>query len=286
MTKTYEQLVENYRSHNLDYYVSPSIKYLPPFKLFDSIYYVGDQMVCVHLIDTGDGLILLDCGYPQAIHMLTDSIYRLGFDPHQIKEIIITHGHYDHFGAAMEFKHLYGCRLAMSKVDTALLREKPELGLASWTTFEHLVTLPEIDHEIEDGEHIHLGCIDMECKLIPGHTPGSMAFFFDVTEDGKTFYRAGEFGGAGKGSATRCTLEHFGMPISQQNDMLISLENMKKEHVDIHLGNHPANNHTLEKRRDQLAGNTKAFLNPDSWINFLTETERNFTQLILEDSNE
>ncbi|MCQ2415657.1 MAG: MBL fold metallo-hydrolase [Lachnospiraceae bacterium] len=286
MKKTYEQLVDNYRSHNADYYMTPSLKHMEPFKLFGPIYYVGDQMVCVHLIDTEDGLLLLDCGYPQAIHMLTDSIYQLGYDPRQIKEIIMTHGHYDHFGAAMEFKRLYGCKLAMSKVDANLLREKPELGLASWTSFEHLITLPEIDHEIENGEHIRLGCIDMECKLIPGHTPGAMAFFFNVTEDGSHYYRAGEFGGAGKGSATRCTLEHFGMPLSQQRDMLKSIENMKKEHVDIQLGNHPANNHTLEKRREQLAGNPMAFLDPESWSGFLAETERSFTQLIAEDNNE
>ncbi len=286
MKKSYEQLVSTYRGHNMDYYIIPSRAYIEPFRIFGPVYYVGDKMVCVHLIDTGDGLLLLDSGYPQAIHILTDSIYHLGYDPHNIKEIIITHGHYDHFGAAMEYKRLYGCKLAMSKVDTALLREKPELGLASWSAMENLITLPEIDHEIEDGEHIRLGCIDMECKLIPGHTPGAMAFFFNVTEDGENRYRVGEFGGAGKGSATRCTLEHFKMPTSQQYDMLASIERMKKEHVDIMLGNHPGNNHTMERREEQLKGNKNAFINPDSWNDFLKGLETGFKQLIAEDKNE
>ena len=36
------------------------------------------------LIDTGDGLIVIDPGYPQSLYLVIDNIYRLGF---QIKDI-------------------------------------------------------------------------------------------------------------------------------------------------------------------------------------------------------
>ena len=268
-----------YVASKMPYYKQPSLAYIEPFRMFGPIYYIGDKQVCVHLFDTGEGLILLDAGFPHTMHIITENIYHLGFDPHDIKWVILTHAHYDHIGVAMEYKHLYGCRIALSKVDTQLIREKPGYVTNPTGPVAIMTHYPEIDHEIEDGEHIRLGCIDMECKLIPGHTPGAMAFFCDVTEDGKTYYRAGEFGGAGQGSVTRFALEKNGLPYSLQDDMLASLEKMKAEHVDIMLGNHPYNNGTFEIREKQLAGDEKAFVDPTRWPEFLEKTEEAFRKL-------
>ena len=62
--------------------------YMEPFKIVDSVYYVGVYQVCTHLIDTGDGLFLIDAGYSNCLYMIIDSIHRLGFDPRDIKYIL------------------------------------------------------------------------------------------------------------------------------------------------------------------------------------------------------
>ena len=64
-----------------------------PFAIADNLYYVGDKDVSCHLFDTGEGLLLLDASYPQACYLLLESIRELGFDPHDIKWILHTHGH-------------------------------------------------------------------------------------------------------------------------------------------------------------------------------------------------
>ena len=49
-------------------------RYVHPFRIFGNIWYVGDSWVCVHLIDTGDGLLLIDSGNAGATAMLVQAI--------------------------------------------------------------------------------------------------------------------------------------------------------------------------------------------------------------------
>ena len=41
--------------------------YIEPFQIFGNLYFVGTRGVSSHIIDTGDGLILLDTSYPQTV---------------------------------------------------------------------------------------------------------------------------------------------------------------------------------------------------------------------------
>ena len=102
---------------NREFYAAPSTKAIAPFRIADDLYYVGDKKVCAHLIRTEEGLILIDAGYPEAKHLLWESIIRLGFDPADVRWIILTHGHSDHYGAANEFRNLYGTKVAITGFD-------------------------------------------------------------------------------------------------------------------------------------------------------------------------
>ena len=284
---TYEEVKSKYQQNHLTFYRDPADFALEPFKIFGPLYYVGDKRVCVHLIDTGDGLVLIDSGYSHTIHLLVDSIWRLGFDPRDIRYILHTHGHYDHYGASNEFKKLYGCQLVISRTDAELLRTNPPAASGSWSSIvTPLAYIPPVfDRELEDGEDFIHGDLRIHCVQVPGHTPGAMAFFFDVEENGRTL-RAGLFGGVGLGSVRKCVLEHRHQPLSLQQDMLDSLEKVRGQKVDIHLGNHPSNNHTLERRARQLAGDPDAFIDPAAWDPFLDQTRVTFEKMFAEEAAE
>ena len=51
--------------------------------------------------------------------------------------------------------------------------------------------------------------------------------------------------------------------------MLRSIDKLLCEKVVIHLGNHPGNNRTLEKREQQLKEGGNPFIDPDGWREFL-----------------
>ena len=62
----------------------------PPFKIFDNVYYVGLQTVCAYLVTTSNGLVLIDATYAETADSVLNSIRALGFDPANIKYILIT----------------------------------------------------------------------------------------------------------------------------------------------------------------------------------------------------
>lgn len=260
---------------NKEFYAAPSTKAIAPFRIADDLYYVGDKKVCAHLIRTDEGLILIDAGYPEAKHLLWESIIRLGFDPADVRWIILTHGHSDHYGAANEFRNLYGTKVAISAADAEYLRGRVSCGKQS------PLKTPVIDRELQDGEIFSFGGKEIRCVVTPGHTLGVLTFFMDVTDEGKT-YRAGLLGGVGHDQVRLPYLLCVGLPLDMPQRMLASLDRMEKETVEIHLGNHPANNHTLEKREQQLREGGNPFIDPESWPSFLRETRAKFEQVIVE----
>lgn len=280
---TYDELASRYMGCHESFYRNPESAYIEPFHIFGPLYYVGDRKVCVHLIDTDEGLLLIDAGFPHTVHMLTDSIYRLGFEPKDIKMILHTHGHFDHFGASASYRRLYGCSLAISRTDGELLKSRPEISLLDWSgSVTPMAQVPEFDRLVENGEKLRMGSVTIECLPIPGHTPGAMAFFMELKETGRTL-RAGLFGGAGKGSLSMAALRRFEQPLSLRQDMLDSLDAMQYQHVDIMLGNHPGNNDTLKRRERQLRGDAEAFVDPAAWPRFLAVTRSDFKQYFRED---
>ena len=55
---------------------------IKPFQVAPQTWYVaGQTWVGCYLIDTGDGLILIDTAIAESAYMLVDSIYRLGYRP-------------------------------------------------------------------------------------------------------------------------------------------------------------------------------------------------------------
>ena len=277
----YEEYMRDYFARGAEagkeFYAAPSTKAIAPFRIADDLYYVGDRKVCIHLLRTDEGLILFDAGYPQAKHLLWESIIRLGFDPADVRWIILTHGHSDHFGASNEFRNLYGTKVAISAADAASIRECPKRASSN------PLLLPVIDRELQDGEIFSFGGKEIRCELTPGHTLGVMSFFMDVTDGGKT-YRAGLLGGVGNNQVKLPYLLYYGLPTDMPQRMLASLDRMEQETVQIHLGNHPANNRTLEKREQQLREGGNPFIDPDSWGDFISETRAIFEQVIVENA--
>lgn len=271
--KPYQEVMDAFLPNLKDYYANPHKYRMEPFQIFGNLYYVGDQKVCMHLIDTGNGLILFDSGYRHATHLLMDSILRLGYHPKDVKYIIHSHGHFDHFGGGNEFRALYGSRIMMSRVDTSLLREMPARSLT------HLSPVPEEDIcwpdvELEDGDIISLGNTNIRCLLAPGHTLGTMAFLFTVT-DGSQTYRAGYLGGIGFLTVYREFCRKYGLPDNKCERMKESIQRLWKEPVDIVLGNHPHHNCTIEKRQWMLEHpGQNPFINSKAWNIFLAALEK------------
>lgn len=255
----------------------PWTGYVPPFRIFGNLYFVGTIPASTHLIDTGDGLIVIDPGYPQSLYIVIHNVCALGFKISDIRYIVCTHGHYDHLGAAKALAELTGAKTFIGRKDapyangTVDLTWAKELGAEYHEAFEPDVLL-------EDEDVIRLGNTEILCKSAPGHTPGTMAFFFGVT-DGKTVYRAGMHGGVGRNSMQKSFLNKYGLSAQTREQFVPALDRLANEHVDILLGNHVDNNDTVGKSK-RITDEYNPFINPAEWKEFLEKTKQKYYQMI------
>ena len=245
-------------------------RYVQPFRLYGNVWYVGDSWVCVHLIDTGEGLLLIDSGNCGAAAMLVNAIWEAGFRPEDVRWIIHSHGHVDHIGAASYFKRMYGTKLYLGEPDARMFREHPEISLIH-KSYDLCDVLFTPDHEIREGEVLSFGNTTMTFFLVPGHTEGCIACFFDAY-DGTDVKRCGYYGGFGFNTLQKSYLQEIGDPeFTMRTRYLESLAKVRDQKVDIFLGNHCVNNQTLERRARQAADpdGPNPFIDPDQWRHYL-----------------
>lgn len=230
--------------------VSPRDGEMTPFKIADNLYFCGTYQASSHLIDTGDGLIMIDTGYGNTFEMVVEAVEKLGFEPEEIKYIINTHWHGDHAEASGKMAELTGAKNIISRIDA------PEVERRGYFKPDML---------IDDGDILSLGNITIEFMVTPGHTKGTLSFFFDTTIDGKT-YRVGSFGGAGANTLVRT---HPSFYESCRKDYLASVDRLLVENVDIFIGNHVWNNDTERKGKHLLETGENLFLDAAEWRKFL-----------------
>ena len=253
--------------------------YMVPFRVFGNLYFVGTKPASAHLIDTGNGLILLDSGYPETLYLIMDSIRELGFNPYDITLILHSHGHIDHIGGTRALVELTGAKSAIGRADLDYVTGKRDLTFAKelGMSFDGYF---EPDQLLDDGDVIKLGNTNITCVHTPGHTEGTMSFFFDVTsEDGRTM-RVGTHGGTGINSMSREFLISHDLPLSLRDDFRAGLHRLKKEHVDIFIGNHQHQCDTIGKYDKIITGNADAFIDAKAWPAFLDETEQILNHLL------
>ena len=160
---------------------TPSSYYIEPFQIAGNLFFVGTKDTASHVIDTGEGLILIDTGYPNMGGHLLHAIWKCGFVPEDIKIILHTHGHFDHFGNTAFIKKLTQGKTYMGKEDAKMMRDEPKLTLSSY--FQGIPTeMFQPDVELEDGDHIVLGNTVVEAIHTPGHSQGAMTYRFKVQE--------------------------------------------------------------------------------------------------------
>ena len=102
--------------------------YLEPLKMAPGVWYVsGNDWVACYLIDTGDGLILIDTAMHETAYLMIENIRKLGYELTDIKKILLSHAHIDHIGGCRTMKELTGAKVYLGKRDLIFLHERKEL---------------------------------------------------------------------------------------------------------------------------------------------------------------
>jgi len=94
-----------------------------------------------------------------------------------VSQILLTHGHLDHVGAAAELAAHYGVPIVgPEKADDFWLQGLPAQS-RMFGLDECLPLTP--DRWLEEGETVSVGNVTLRVLHCPGHTPGHIVFFDD-----------------------------------------------------------------------------------------------------------
>jgi metallo-beta-lactamase class B len=242
---------------------------IAPFKVFDNLYYVGPGYVSVWLLTTPQGDILFDSAQEPYVDHVIANIRKVGVDLKDIKYILLSHGHLDHFGGAARIQELSGARVGAVEEDWKMIEE---VGSRPGRDGSPPPRVPKRDMVFKEGDTLVLGDQTLKFHQHPGHTPGVLSTEGITVYDGGKPYKAFVWGGSGYrggvaeatqavGSATR---------IARIQDIQVNLQ--------IHSwGGRPYPGGGVLERSQKLPsrkpGDPHPFVDPDAWTLWVRQSQ-------------
>src|SRR5687768_10082771 len=179
----------------------PEIASHPPgegaaMRITDEVYVVGGGPILafglsnapdchVYLIDGGDELALVDCGMAagDSLDRIARNIEAEGLDLSRLRRLILTHYHVDHAGGAARFRERFGLDVLAPAGAAAALRTGDEravaLDVAKRAGFyepDYRLEPVPIDRELNDGDRVRVGGLELEVYDTPGHCDGHASY--------------------------------------------------------------------------------------------------------------
>lgn len=161
------------------------------------------RYVLVYALALPDGVAIVDSGWntDESWAALCGGLGTAGYDVADVRAVLITHIHPDHFGLAGRVREASGAWVGIHEADASLLPARYGPGMAGLVTqmrdlladcgvpddelgvmssaslgVRELVTLAEPDRYIDDGEKLDLPGWDLHAIWTPGHSPGHLCF--------------------------------------------------------------------------------------------------------------
>ena len=219
---------------------------------------------------TDQGLIVFDALYDELTDIAIDGIRELGFDPNDIRYLIVTHAHYDHIGGARRFQEEFGAVVMMTEQDwqmtdePAVYREYPK-------PIRHL--------SVANGSTLNLGRTQLRFMTTPGHTPGVLSTFFTVYDNGYP-HPAFMFGGVGLNFSGVERTELYIDSISRLQEL---------QGIEVNVPNHAQSGEVFERAAmlaDRQPDDPHPFVDPESWTAWLDILMKNAQDKLEEERRE
>ena len=229
--------------------------YQEPAKVFDNLYYVGDNHHSMWAVTTSEGIILHDTAFEYMVEaQIIDGLRAFGLDPADIEYVIIGHGHSDHYLGARTLQDRYGARVIMAERDWELIENSnaPE------------EVKPRRDLVASDGMELTLGDTTLTLYVTPGHTPGTISTLIPL-RDGDSPHLGALWGGTAFGFG------HYADPFEAVSIYRESADRFRdivlRTRADVHLSSHTNYDQTLDKLkalRFRGPGDSHPFVSSDA----------------------
>jgi len=151
--------------------------YAEPAKVADNFYFLGTKIHSAWALPGNQGIIIIEALFDYAAKdEILGGLKKLGLNLNQVKYVILSHAHGDHDGGAKMLQDaIPGVHLVYGAEDWA--------AIAKATT--HMGGKPKRDLTGDDGMTISVGDASLRIVTMPGHTPGTLSYLFEIRDHGK-----------------------------------------------------------------------------------------------------
>jgi glyoxylase-like metal-dependent hydrolase (beta-lactamase superfamily II) len=141
----------------------------------------------VYLVDGGKELALIDAGAGMVAPQIVQNIREHGFDPSQVRHLLLTHAHGDHAGGAAKMVVALGSPRVYMHADCApFLRDGDERAI-SLADAKRVGLYPDdyrfqpcrVDTDLLEGQIIAVGDLQLQAIATPGHSRGHTSFLLE-----------------------------------------------------------------------------------------------------------
>ena len=156
-------------------------------QLLPRLYFLHFPVGHAYLWHDPDGLTLIDTGLPGSAPLIAGAIREAGYQPADLRRLVLTHFHGDHIGAAAEITGWGEVEVFAHRADAPFIRAQeagPGPDLTDWEQpiYDQVmsqlppepVVPPRIDRELDDGDTLSFGD-GAVAVAVPGHTARSPA---------------------------------------------------------------------------------------------------------------
>lgn len=167
--------------------------HVPPFFDLGGIYLLDTQhqdktgIIGSYLVPhtNGEQFVLIECGSGSTLGVLEQAISQAGFDPAALSDVLVTHIHLDHAGAAGALATRYGANVYVHEQGAPHLADPSRLwssasriyGDAMHILWGEMLPVPESQlTSITDGDTIHVGGRDIGVIHSPGHAGSHVVY--------------------------------------------------------------------------------------------------------------
>ncbi|MCU1410843.1 MAG: fold metallo-hydrolase [Rhodoglobus sp.] len=165
-------------------------------ELAPSLHRIGNDIVAAYLIDTADGITVIDAGLAGHWSDLVAELRSMGRSLDDIRGLILTHGDSDHIGFAERLRRDHGVRVYVHAADAPRARGEvkpkssmgkiklgPLLGFMGYALRKGglRTTYPKSVVELQGGETLDLPGAPQIIAL-PGHSAGSIAVYSQLVD--------------------------------------------------------------------------------------------------------
>ncbi|KPK62526.1 MAG: hypothetical protein AMK73_05970 [Planctomycetes bacterium SM23_32] len=168
-------------------------------RLIGPVYLVGGQdfnMVYLdwpandcntYLLNTGDPLVLMDCGCGESLPGILENLREMGLDPRDVSRVFLTHAHLPHAGAAEDLRR-NGVEVVAGPATAAAVREGG-IATAAYHYHRRFVRVAEVT-AMAPEEEVTIGACTIRAVPLPGHSADSMGW--EATCEGRRMLFCGD----------------------------------------------------------------------------------------------